>query len=292
MPGRRSLLNVAESSAECKPLALRNENELSLLAVSTSRLEMTLFFGTCCLTTVVAIVSVFSASHASLQKRMLPWVGGLLLGIGAFWILPELAAQRGWVSSLSSVLAVLLALALINRYIYPICPFCAARIHLEAAKDSTDSCRHTISIGWPLLVVGCIHSFCDGWTIAFSQVAPPSNAFAALSWGVVVHKLPESIAIGILASRLTSSRTLALATVALLQAAMAAGGTLAILSGSLDMRHADIYTIPACAVLLLFGFLSLEEEWRFHGRAAAIRTAAPGLVGCGLVALVSQLLSR
>jgi zinc transporter ZupT len=219
-------------------------------------------------------------------------VGGLLLGIGAFWILPELATQDGWVFSLSGVSAVLLALALINHYIYPICPFCAAGIHIHAAKGSTDSCRHTISLGWPLLVVGCIHSFFDGWTIAFSQVAPAADAYMALSWGAIIHKLPESVAIGILAARLTSNRTSAFATIALVQAAMAAGGTVAFLSGNLEMRHADIYSIPACAVLLLFGLLSLQEEWQLHGRVAAIRATAPGLLGCGLLVLASQMLSR
>jgi len=115
--------------------------------------------GTCCLTTVIAMLSVFSARHAPLQTRVLPWVGGVLLGIGAFWILPEMAAWRGWALALIGVSAILLVPALIDRYIYSMCPFCAAGAHPGAASDSIPSCRHTIAPGWPLLAAGCIHSF-------------------------------------------------------------------------------------------------------------------------------------
>jgi zinc transporter ZupT len=253
---------------------------------------MKILIGTCCLTTAIAMLSVFSAGSARLQERVLPWVGGMLLGIGAFWILPEMAAQRGWPLSLIGVSAILLVLALIDRHIYPICPFCAAGAHPGAASDSIRSCRHTIAPGWPLLAAGCIHSFFDGWTIAFSRAASSSGAYAALSWGAVVHKLPESVAIGILAARLTSSRALALGAVMLIQSAMATGGALAVFAGNLNERWADIYSMPACALLMLFGLLALQEEWRFHGGVAAIRAVAPGLVGCGLAALAGQILSR
>jgi zinc transporter ZupT len=183
-------------------------------------------------------------------------------------------------------------LALIDRYIYPICPFCATGAHPGAASDSIRSCRHTIASGWPLLAAGCIHSFFDGWTIAFSRAASSSGAYAALSWGAVVHRLPESVAIGILAARLTSSRILAMGAVILIQTAMAAGGVPAVFAGNLNEGWADIYSMPACALLMLFGLLALQEEWRFHGGIAAIRAVAPGLVCCGLAALAGQILSQ
>jgi hypothetical protein len=74
----------------------------------------------------------------------------------------------------------------IDRHIYPICPFCAAGSRSVASVGSVRSHRHTLTLGWPLLVVGCAHSFLDGWTIA-----SPSSAFVALSWAAVVHKIPE-----------------------------------------------------------------------------------------------------
>ena len=247
---------------------------------------MKILLGTCCLTTAIAIISVFSAGHASLQRRILPWVGGLLVGIAVFWILPEMAGQRGWVPSLVGVSAILLVAAWFDRHVYPICPFCAAGVHADP------TCRPKITFGWPLLVVGCIHSFFDGWTIAQSQVASSLGAATALSWAAIVHKIPESVAIGILAARLTSSRTRAVQTVGLVQAAMALGGLSAILAGKLEPRWSSLYSVPACAILLLFGLLALQQEWRFRGYAAALRAAGPGLLGCGLAALAGQLWRR
>jgi len=253
---------------------------------------MTIFFGACCLTTAIAIVSVFSSRHAPLQKRVLPWIGGLLLGIGIFWILPEMAGQRGWVLSLIGVSGILFALALIDRYILPICPYCAASAHPDATTGSARSWARAVTLGWPLLVFGCTHSFLDGWTIAYGQVVSPSNVSSALFWGAVLHKLAESAVIGVLVARLSSSRTSAIGTVALIQTAMAAGGTLAVFAVYLDARWVDIYRMPACAVLLLFGLLALREEWQVRGATAAVRAAAPGLVGCGLTALADQIVSR
>ena len=248
---------------------------------------MKLLLGTCCLTTAIAIVSVSWAGHIPMQRRVMPWIGGLLLGIGAFWILPEIAALWGWVISLIGVSVILIMLAWIDRYVYPLCPFCAASAQSDPTISPERPHRQAVALGWPLLAVGCIHSFFDGWTIA-----SPSNAFAALSWAAIIHKLPESVAIGFLAARLASSRRMAIGTVAVIQTAMAAGGFLSVLAGNLDDRWANIYSMPACALLLLLGLLALQEEQRFRGSVAAIRAAAPGLVGCGIAALAGQIWSR
>jgi len=123
-------------------------------------------------------------------------------------------------------------------------------------------------------------------------VASVSSSAAAISWGITIHKIPESGAIGVLAARLTSDRSKALWAVALIQGVMAFGGLLAVLAGGHDSRWAEMTAVPACAFLLLFGLLSLQQEWRLHGRLPAIRAAAPGLLGCGLAALATALLAR
>jgi zinc transporter ZupT len=245
-----------------------------------------------CFTTLIALFSVLSADYAPLQRRLVPWTAGLLLGIGLFWILPEMAADRGWGPTAAGVSGILLMLGLVDRYLYPICPFCAAGVHAHHAKDAARSCRHTITLGWPLLAFGCIHMFFDGWTIALSHVASLSNLGTALSWGATIHKIPESAAIGVLAARLSSSRRRALLAVAWVQIVMAAGGIVALAAGGADSRLAELSALPACAFLLLFGFLSLQKEWRLNGGTLAIRAAAPGLVGCGLAALMSTILTR
>jgi zinc transporter ZupT len=246
-----------------------------------------------CLTTLIAFFSVLSAEYAPLQHRLLPWTGGLLLGIGLFWILPEMAEDRGWWPAFAGVSGILILLGLIDRYLYPICPFCAASVHAHHhAHGAAGSCRHAIKLGWPLLILGCIHMFFDGWTIALSHVPSVSSLGTALSWGAIVHNIPESVAIGVVAARLTLSQKRALLAVALLQTLMAAGGVLALAAGSAGSRLPELSAMPACAFLLLFGFLALEEEWRINGGTLAVRAAAPGLVGCGIAAMMTMFLTR
>jgi zinc transporter ZupT len=253
---------------------------------------MSTFFSICVLTTAIAIGSVVWVDRSPFGRRALPWTAGVLLGISIFWILPEMAEDRGWTSTLAGVFGALLLLGLIDRYVYPICPFCAASRHSEEYGQATDFGRHAVTLGWPLLIFACVHTFFDGWTIALSQATSHSVAASALSWGASIHKLPESVAIGVLSSRLTSTRRLALGAVFLIQAVMTAGGLLAMLAGQIDTHLVEVSIFPACAFLLLFGLLTLHEEWRLNGRRSAMRAAVPGLVGSGLAALATAVLAR
>ena len=251
---------------------------------------MTFLLAIFALTTTIAITSALWAGHTRLQQRVLAWAAGMLLGIGLFWILPEVAEDSGWFRTLAGVGGILLLLALIDRFVYPICPFCAAGMHSQGG--ATAACGRPVRAGWPLLLFGCVHTFFDGWTIALSRAVGSMHSAPALSWGATTHKIPESVAVGLLASQLTSSRRNALTSVALIQIVMAAGGVLAIFVGCLDSRWTEMSAMPACALLLLFGFLTLEQERRANGRAIAMRAAAPGLLVCGLAALASTILAQ
>jgi zinc transporter ZupT len=246
----------------------------------------------CAATTGIAIGSVYFASGARLQRRLLPWTAGVLLGVSVFWILPEIAGDRGWSIALGSVLPIVFLLAWIDRYVYPICPFCAGNLHSDSCEaiPAARFGRHPVRIGWPLLVVGAAHSFFDGWAIALGRTGWANSASVALSYGIIVHKIPESLAIGLLAARLTSGRTRALGVVAIIQAAMAAGCLFPIFSAYRNFASAQLLLIPACSCLLLFGVLALEDEWRLNGGPSAIRGAVPGLVGCGLASLATKML--
>ena len=250
------------------------------------------FLAICCLTTLIALASALWAGHSTLQRSILPWTAGVLLGVGIFWILPEMAQDQGWIVTVAGLLGSLLLLVWIDRRVCPICPFCAAGLHLKKAGHTADSCQKAATLGWPLLTLACIHTFFDGWTIGLSAAARHSSSALALSWGATVHKLPESVAIGVLAARLTSGRKSACGAVLLIQAVMVAGGILSAWAGSMDDQWAEVTAIPACAFLLLFGLLTLHQEWQVNGRLAAIGAAAPGLVGSGLAALATMILVR
>jgi zinc transporter ZupT len=248
---------------------------------------MLIILATFCITTGIAIVSTYSARHADLQRRAQSWIGGLLVGIVVFWILPEMAVEQGWAVAVFGVSASALCLAAIDRYVFPICPFCAAGMHNHGPAAHTGRGHHVSAFGWPLLVAGCIHSFVDGWTIALSQVASVSHASLALSWGAFAHKVPESVAIGFLAARLTSSRRAATGVVLLVQTAMLGGSILSLATRGLDNKL-NLLGVPACACLLFLGLLALREESRLYGPLRAIRVASLALAFCGMAALALQ----
>jgi zinc transporter ZupT len=242
-------------------------------------------------TTAIALASVRFASGARVQ-RVLPWTAGLLLGVSVFWILPEIAEDRGWTVTLALVISLVLVLALIDRYAYPLCPFCLGNLHAQQACDSHPFARRTVAIGLPLLIVGCIHCFLDGWAIGLARTGATTNAATAISYGVIVHKLPESVAIGIVAARLTSTRLRAMAIVGLIQLSMLAGSVFSFVSAYRDIASLELFSIPACACLILFGFLALEDEWRLHGVRRAIAAAVPGVLGSGLMVLATRAFVR
>src|ERR1051326_7647069 len=130
---------------------------------------MNTFLGICALTTAIAASSVLWAGQSRLEGRALPWTAGILLGLTIFWILPEMAEDQGWILTLIGVSGILVLLAWIDRYVYPICPFCAVGTHSSDPAHGSDSCRHAATLGWPVLIFGCIHVFFDGWTIGRSE---------------------------------------------------------------------------------------------------------------------------
>ena len=242
-------------------------------------------------TTAIAVASVRFASGTHV-RRLLPWTAGVLLGISVFWILPDIAGNRGWQVTLGLLALSVLALALMDRYVYPLCPFCLGNLHARETDHSHRFTRRAVAVGWPLLLIGCAHCFLDGWAIGLVRVGAVTSATTALSLGVIVHKLPESVAIGIVAARLTSTRLRAYGAVALIQVSMLAGCMISSISAYCDVVSLSLFSIPACACLILFGFLALEDEWRLNGSRPAICAAIPGVLGCGLLTIVVKMLAR
>ena len=91
----------------------------------------------------------------------------------------------------------------IDRYITPVCPACSH-------THNHDSCSTRLhGFAGPLITAALIHSLFDGWTLAAGQSLPGSGS--ALVAGVLVHKVPESFAYGVILRAALGSRTVALA---------------------------------------------------------------------------------
>jgi zinc transporter ZupT len=115
------------------------------------------------LTLVGAFAGMRLAEVPSIARRVLPFSGGLLVGVALFWILPEIAERDGWLSGIAGLVAGFALLWLIDRYVYPVCPTCAHTHHHENCSRSLHG------FAAPLLIASGLHSFFDGWSLAVSQ---------------------------------------------------------------------------------------------------------------------------
>jgi zinc transporter ZupT len=246
------------------------------------------------LTTGIAVFALFSSTWAPLHKRLMPWAGGVLVGLSAFWILPDLAVNAGWLISLVGISAGVLLLLAFDRYVYPVCPFCALGGHEGHAGHFHDGLgsRHThyFEVGWPLLIAGCVHNFFDGWMLELSHADGAGTLSNAVSWGFAVHKILEAFAIGLLASAFASTRSRALAIILLIQGAFAAGSVAVLYVGGLNQGIVDICIGSAAATLMFFGLSALRVEWRLRGAFPAFRVGMFGIGGCGLLAFALRLI--
>ena len=195
-----------------------------------------------------------SLKLASFRRRIVPLTGGILICVAVFWVLPDLVEYCGWLVSLSAVLASLLALGVLNHFVYPVCPTCLG------------THAHTSPFPAALIVAVGIHSFFDGWSLTLSGDHDLGELGRAISWGIAVHKLPEGLVLGIILRSLIKSRNLALAS--------ALGANVVFLAGGI-LQHSVSHVLPmpwligslsiSAASFLFLGFNVLHDEWKHRG---------------------------
>jgi zinc transporter ZupT len=155
------------------------------------------------LITFLALVGVvFGAlGHARLPSSQLAAAGGgLLAGICAFWLLPEISETVGWTWAACLILIACGLLLLAAHFL----------------GDAEHSSPHSVVA--PLLAATALHSFLDGWSVRTLAVQAVANVAAPI--GLALHKIPEGLALGWIA-RKTLKRT---------PAAIAAAGAVELLT--------------------------------------------------------------
>ena len=185
------------------------------------------------LTLLGAFAGMRLAEIPSLSRRVLPFSGGLLVGIALFWILPEISERNGWMLGCAGLIAGFLLLWLIDRYVYAVCPTCSHTHHHEDCRQSLHG------FAAPLLIASGLHSFFDGWSLAVSQQKGFEDLKTAFLVGIGIHKLPEGLALGalLIAALGTEWRAMLGATAA--QSMMLAGGGSGDVAREPSGRHVD-----------------------------------------------------
>jgi zinc transporter ZupT len=172
---------------------------------------------------------------------MVPFAGGLLVGVSVFGLFPELVSEIGWGKGLLLFAAGYLVLLGINHYVIPICPSCA--------HDHDHETCATVLHGFagPLVLAAAVHSSLDGWSIVTAQFAGPLGVRLALPMAVVLHKIPEGIALGAILCAAVVSRRVALAWCLLAEGVTLAGGRPVWCSRPSLVRHGLVIHWPSPA---------------------------------------------
>jgi zinc transporter ZupT len=137
---------------------------------------------------------VFSALLARTHKQLCAFISlgaGTLLGVAVCGIAPEcLAALRGWQFLLAAGSGYAL-FALVSKYIFHVCPACAAS-HFDEATT-----HRLAEFAMAMMIALGVHCSVDGLALAAGyEEATPVDL--SITFAICVHKFPEGLALGAL----------------------------------------------------------------------------------------------
>lgn len=219
------------------------------------------------------------SSFGTAPRKIVPFSGGLLMGIAVFGVLPELAGQFGWLAGLAGLGAGVLLLWTVGRYIYPVCPSCSHTHDHEHCATAL----HGFAL--PLVAAASIHSFLDGLGIAAAQQEHSHGLAVTVLAGVILHKVPEGIALGIMVRAAVGSRLSALGWCVMAEGATFFGALLeSVVTGSFGVNWVSYALALAGGSFLYLGFHAVHGEWRRCGVPAFM----PALTGAAGAAALQQ----
>ena len=182
-------------------------------------------------------------------RLLVPLSGAVLVSVAVFGLAPELVREAGWVATVALAAAAYFALAWLDRSGHPVCP----------------SCSHGEGFTASLTLATAVHAFVDGWgmvVVNSSSGAAPRAIVAA----ILVHKIPEGLALGTILRASTGSVSTALTLSAAAELMTAAGGVL-----GLWAAPAQWVAYPLALAAGSFIFLGLHAIRAEKHRAAGAR---------------------
>lgn len=205
---------------------------------------------------------------------MVPFSAGILLGVMAFGLLPEVGEEVGWRMALALFAAGYLFLYGVNEHVYPVCPTCAH------THDHAYCATLLHGFAAPLVAAAAIHSFLDGWSLA----AAPDSVDESLTLAITMHKLPEGLALGALLSVAVKARAAAFMWVLLAQLPTVGGAATALSLAAEMGAHWTHYPLAFAAGCLMFlGGHAVHTDWKRRGVKQAVMPAVAGAAGAAAI---------
>jgi len=171
-----------------------------------------------------ALSALLARTHKQLCA-LISLGAGTLLGVTVFAIVPECLETLHWWQGLLAAATGYGLFALISKYVFHVCPACAAS-HFDEATT-----HHFGEIAIPMMVALAIHCTVDGLALAAGHeqpVAPAAGRWldVSMTFAICVHKLPEGLALGALLLGAAFPRARMLWFVAAVESTTIAGGVL------------------------------------------------------------------
>jgi zinc transporter ZupT len=232
------------------------------------------------LATLVAVASAAAGvallGHGNHTRMLIPLSGGLLIGVAAFGLIPELVLDIGWLPGLALVATGYMLLKALDRFAFPVCPSCAH-------DHSHEGCSEPLhGFAGPLLAATTIHAFVDGWGLVAIQVGTHTPGVGtALAAALFLHKIPEGLALGTLLRASMTRAWTAFALCAAVELATVAGG-----AAGLWLTPANWVSYPlaiAGGTFLFLGVHAVHSDWKSRGARPAFIPAIAGAAGAALL---------
>lgn len=197
---------------------------------------------------------------------LISFAAGALLAVALLDLIPESIQAAGWIGGTLSILSGYVLFALVSRFIFHVCPACSAT-HTELNFKAI-----TIS----MVAALSIHSFMDGLAI-YSGYLATADVGILILLAVAFHKLPEGLALTLVARASGLGRAKAFLFCLGLEAVTTLAGGLA---GIFVLVHENArwfgYVLGHIAGSFIFIVLHalLSEVFKHHPRSTVIAALA------------------
>jgi zinc transporter ZupT len=237
-----------------------------------------------------ALGASLGSSHARLCA-LISLGAGTLLGVTLFAILPESLGALHWWGVLLAMGSGYALFFVISKYVYHVCPACAASHFDEAVA------HHFNEIAAAMMLALAVHCMADGVALAAGHEAeitrsPGGRALElSLILAICVHKVPEGLALGALLLGAGFNRAQTLMRVAAVESTTVVGAVL----GWVFLHHISTFWLDATVAHVGGGFLFLAVHAVFgeilkHHKALVLSNFAVGFGAIGALSLFVRLL--
>jgi len=223
-----------------------------------------------------AAAAIMLLGHAGHTRMLIPLSGGLLIGVAVFGLIPDLAPEIGWIHGVVLVAGGYFLVHILDRYAFSVCPSCAH-------DHGHDGCAEQLhGFAAPLLAATAIHACVDGWgLVAVRTGLHAPGAETALAAALLLHKIPEGLALGAILRAAVGRDWMALALCAAVEFMTVLGG-----AAGVWLTPAGWVNYPlaiAGGTFLFLGVHAVDSDWKRRGARPAFIPALAGAAGAALL---------